>query len=356
MQLPAGRLFVPKTNASAEAAAASPRDAYAIVRVEEEAVWEAQLLLHPRRNIFCAWGWGDYKARQGWRVERLLITGKSGATIGMAQVQTRTVAGRRFHYMHGCPLFFADDDTVVERGLAAVIEHLKPRRLDLVAVRYEQFERPVEVIALLANGFDPVLNQANHTTIVDLADGIKVARGRLRRNRAQQLRKALANPDLSTHIVTGHDERSATLDAFAGMYSALAVRKGFTQAIDVKAFRETLLDDPRFVVLEVRDGERIAAVRIAHVAADRLTDLFAASDEGALGNGVNTLAVWRLIEHTAESGLRFYDGCGINARGNAGVVRFKRGLGGDIVQSGPLWLFGRTRLLQIAVGAYLAFR
>ncbi len=329
---------------------------YAVARTDDRAGWEVLLARHPRRNVFCSWGWGDYKARLRWQTERFLIEDKTGACIGLAQVQTRTVAGRRLVYMHGCPLFFVDDDTVVERALAALIDHLKPGRLDLVAIRFERFDRPAEVIALLANGFDPVLNHANYTLVIDLAEGLAAVRAKLRRNRAQQLRKALANPKLNTRFLTDPDERRTALAAFADMHTAIAARKGFAEAVDVDVFRETLLDDPRFIMLEVREGERIAAVRIATTNADRLNDLFAASDEGALANGVNTLAVWRMIEYAAESGLRFFDACGIDARANPGVVRFKRGLGGDVVQSGPLWLFGRSRLLRTAVGAYLAFR
>ena len=39
-----------------------------------------------------------------------------------------------------------------------------------------------------------------------------------------------------------------------------------------------------------------------------------------------------------------------------GVARFKCGLAGHIVRSGPLWLFRRSRMLRMAAWTYLALK
>ena len=345
----------PSVLPSGAATVAEDKD-HVIASVNDEAEWEAQLLLHPFRNIYMSWNWGEYRSRLGWRVERLLVRDKRSNCLGMVQLQRRRKFGLPHVYIHGGPLLFTADGVAAERMLAALLTYLDPGRLGFVVVNYDLHDTPTERVALLANKFDPVLPRAYHTIMIDMAEGLDVIRKRLHRNRAQQLRKALANERLSTRILTDLDERRAAVEAFAGMYARLAKRKGFAEVAKPEAFCDTVLDDPRIVVLEARDGDRIGAVRIAHVGADRLTDFYVASDEEALSNGLNTLAVWRMLEHTVERGLRCYDAGGIDPRANPGVFRFKRGLGGDVVQSGPLWLYAGNTVIKSAVHALLMVR
>ncbi len=348
-----GRLVGSRPCPSEDATAFASHEDYFVCPAEDDAEWEAQLLRHPSRNVYLSCGWGAYKARLGWTVERLFVRSGDGTCLGMAQVQRYSKLGLQLIYIHGGPLFFTSDDTVTERGLETLLAHLDPGRFGFLIVNYERFDTPAAVMALLTNRFDPILNRAHHTLVIDTADGLDALRRRLRRNRAKQLRKGLANTRFRTRIVTSDRDRRVALDAFAGMYTTLAVRKRFAEAVDIDAFRETLIDDQRFVMLEVRDGDHIVAVRIAHVGADRLTDFFVASDESALNNGVNTLAVWRMIEYTAKSGLRYYDAGGFDPVASPGVARFKRGLAGSVVQSGPLWLFDRSRVVRFIVGVSL---
>ncbi len=358
MQLALGRLFAPRTDVEAlgaDAVAATQQDCI-VSEAGDEAEWEAQLLLHPFRNLYMSWAWGTYRSRLGWGVERLLVRNKRGTCLGMAQVQKRRKFGVPHVYIHGGPLVFTTDDTTAERVVAALLDHLNPGRLGFVIANFDLHDTPAARIALLANGFDPVLPPGYHTIIVDMADGLDAVRRRLHRNRAKQLRKALANERLSTRVLTDSAERRAAVQAFAGMYAKLAERKGFAEVAKPDVFCDTVLDDPRIVILEARDGDRIAAVRIAHVGADRLTDFYVASDQEALTNGLNTLAIWRMLEHTAERGLRYYDAGGINPRANPGVFRFKRGIGGDVVQSGPLWLHARSGVLRSLIHFRLMFR
>jgi hypothetical protein len=347
MRLALGRLLAPSGRASADAAS-KPKEGYVVVRVDDEAAWEAQLQLHHCRNIYTAWGWGAYKARLGWAVERLLVTDKCGASIGMAQVQIRTVLGQRFAYMHGCPLFLTDDDVVAERVLKALIEHLDPGPFELVTVRYERFDTPAAVMALLANDFHPILKRSNHTPLVDLAPGLAAIQKNLRRAWSRKLAKARASEAMAAHILTDPGERGAAIDAFGEMYAKLADRKGFSEAIITDLFRDIAVTDPRFVIVEVRDGDRIVAVRIAHVSEDRLNDFLAASDQAALNTGANALAIWRFLEYAVGNGLRYFDGGGIDPVANPGVAQFKRGLTGNVVQSGSLWVHARKPVVRLA--------
>lgn len=331
-------------------------DNYVVTVADDAARWEAQLLQHPLRNVYTSWGWGDYKARIGWRVQRLSIRNSAGQCLAMAQVQTRRRFGVRHVYIHGGPLFFATDDTVVERSLAALLAHVDPGPFGFTVLNYERFDTPTALLATLACGLAPALNRAQHTIVLDLSIGLDAIRKGLRRLWSKQLGKALANDALSTEIVEDEAGRDAAFDAFEHLYVHLARRKGFDMAIVPEPFRALAVADQRFVFLVVRERGEIVAVRIAHRDGDRLIDHVNASGPAAMASNANTLAVWRLIEHAVACGLRIYDFCGIDPVANPGVYRFKRGIGGDVVQAGPLWVHARNPALKAAVQAMLTVR
>lgn len=331
-------------------------DNYLVTVADDAARWEAQLLQHPLRNVYTSWGWGDYKARTGWQVERLSIRNPAGQCLAMAQVQMRRRYGVRHVYIHGGPLFFASDDTVVERSLAALLAHVAPGPIGFTVVNYERFDTPTALLATLACGLVPALNRAQHTIVLDLSIGLDAIRKGLRRLWSKQLGKALANDALSTEIVEDDAGRVAAFEAFERLYVHLARRKGFEMAVVPEQFRQLAVADRRFVFLVVRERDEIVAVRIAHCDGDRLIDHVNASGPAAMASNANSLAVWRLVEHAVASGLRTYDFCGIDPIANPGVYRFKRGIGGDVVQSGPLWVHARNPILKAAVQTVLTLR
>ena len=71
-------------------------------------------------------------------------------------------------------------------------------------------------------------------------------------------------------------------------------------------------------------------------------------------NAAAYLAVWSFIRRGAEEGCRVFDFGGIDPAHNRGVYDFKRGLTRNVASSGPLWLYGRNRLVTAAAGAVLA--
>lgn len=349
-------LLVPVTRLIGQNSAVEPHDDYSVVPIDDRAAWEAQLERHPLRNVYSSWGWGEYKERLGWQIERLVVRDRNGTCLGMAQVQRRRKFGLPHAYIHGGPLVFASDDTVAERTLATLLARIDPGRFGFVVINYERHETPTTLLATLACGLRPALNRAQHTIVLDTSIGLPAIRTGLRRLWSRQLVKALANKELSTHFAETREERAEAFDAFAAMYDELARRKGFDMAVVPDLFRETAVTDPRFIMLTVRDGSGIIAVRIAHCGADRLVDLINASGAAAMASNANTLAVWRLIEHTISSGLRYYDFCGIDPVANPGVFRFKRGINGDTVQSGPLWLYARNTIVGSAMQVLLTLR
>ncbi len=315
----------------------------------DEAVWG-----QPRGTIFCASGWGTYKARRGAAVERLSVVDEAGDCLGLAQVQLRRRGPARQVYIQGGPLLTHKGERQGEAVMRALLAHLALGPLDLLMVDFSRAESPGAVLGLLATGFRPVATAGRHTLEVDLTRGLDTVQAEMEQRWRKALRKAERNAALTLRFLDDPAERLRAFDAFAAMYAALKTRKGFSNDFDAASYRDLAANDPRHVMIEVREGEELCLVRIAHLSRDRFTDFFTASTERAKANAAAYLAVWSFIRRGAEEGCRVFDFGGIDPANNRGVYDFKRGLTRNVVSSGPLWLYGRNRLVTAAAGAVLA--
>lgn len=318
--------------------------------------WDAAVWQNRRGNVFCSWMWGEYKRRVGWHVTRLFIVDPAGERVAILGYQTRRKGFARFVYIQGGPLFTERGEREAERVVAFLVEHLALGPFDLVGINYEHFGSGAGVLALLAQGFAPVVSSRNYTMEVDLTQAPEAIVNGMNRRWRKSLKRAERREDLSVTFVTDPAERLASFDAFGRMYAALKRRKGFRTEFDTAAFRDLVAHDPRHLLVEARDAGQVVLVIIAHLSAERCTNFFAAASEKAGVLGATSLAIWRIIQHARALNCRVLDVGGIDPAGNRGVYDFKRGLTRNVVQSGPLWLYGRSRLLRGLTGAYLAFR
>ncbi|SFV10387.1 Acetyltransferase involved in cellulose biosynthesis, CelD/BcsL family [Methylobacterium sp. 174MFSha1.1] len=316
--------------------------------------WDEAVWAQPRGNIFSAAGWGTYKARRGAGVERLSVLDEAGDLLGLAQVQSRRRGPARQFYLQGGPLLTEKGERHGEAVVRALLAHLALGPLDLLVVDFNRAESPGAVLGLLATGFRPVAKASRHTLEVDLTRGLDALQAEMEQRWRKALRKAERNAALTVRFLDEPAERLKAFDAFAAMYAALKTRKGFSNDFDPAAYRDLAANDPRHVMLEVREGDELCLVRIAHVSRDRFSDFFTASTERAKTNAAAYLAVWSFIRRGAEEGCRVFDFGGIDPAHNRGVYDFKRGLTRNVASSGPLWLYGRNRLVTAAAGAVLA--
>ncbi|MFE1601178.1 lipid II:glycine glycyltransferase FemX [Methylobacterium sp. ID0610] len=330
----------------------------AIVDLADATEWDSAIGRQPDASIYAARPWGTYKSRIGWAVRRIAIRAGEGEGEDLAyiQYQQRRRGPGRFILAQGCPILTPLGESRAEAVLQAFLAHLDLRRSDLVGVNYHQPERRDAVLALLAHGFTPVVSARNHTLELDLAQDLDAIRARMDPRWRANLRKAERNGDLSTHLLSDPEERLRAFDGFSRMYAALKARKGFSSTLDTQAYRDVAASDPRVAMLEVRERGEPILIRIAHRTPTRWTDFFAASNERARATHAAPLAVWRCVEQAKADGHHVFDFGGIDPAANRGVFDFKRGLCRNVVQSAPLWLYGRSRLLRDAAAAFLARR
>lgn len=328
----------------------------AVLDLADASDWDSAIWRQPGANIYASHPWGAYKTRLGWAVKRIAIRNEGGEDLAFIQYQQRRRGPGRFVLAQGCPILTPQGETRAEAVIQAFLAHLDLRRSDLLGVNYHQFQSREAVLALLAHGFTPVVSARNHTLELDLTQDADTIRARMEPRWRKALGKAERNPDLTTVFLADPAERLRAFDTFSRMYAALKVRKGFTSSLDTQAYRDVAAADPRLAFLEVREKGEPVLIRIAHTAPERWTDFFTASNERARATHAAALAVWRCIERARQDGCRIFDFGGIDPAANRGVFEFKRGLCRDVVQSTPLWLYGRSRLVRDAAAAFLARR
>lgn len=333
-----------------------PPGALSILDLTEAPDWDERLNEEPEANIYVFRPWGTYKSRLNWTVRRIEIRSRDGRALAYVQYQVRRVGPGRFVLVQGCPVLTAAGAARAEPVMQAFLDHLALGRFDLLGVNFHEFQNNEAVPALLSLGFVPVVSPRQHTLEVDLTPDLDAIMAGVDSKWRRNLAKAQNNPDLEAVILTDADERLRAFDRFTEMYVALQARKGFSNTLNPQAFRDIAATDPRLVFLEVRERGETILVRIAHTAQARWSDFFAASNERGRATNAAALSVWRLVERAREEGCPVYDLGGIDPAGNRGVFKFKRGLSRRVVQSTPLWLYGRTRPLRAVAAALLAQR
>lgn len=331
-------------------------DGLTVVDMTGASDWDERIADEPGANLYAARPWGTYKARLNWAVRRVAVRDGSARPLAFVQYQERRVGPARFVLAQGCPVLTAAGAARAEATLSAFRDHLALGPFDLLGVNFHEFQDNEVVPALLALDFVPVVSARQHTLELDLTRDLEAIEAGLDSKWRRNLAKARRNPDLDTVLLTDPDARLAAFDVFTGMYAALQRRKGFSNSLDPSAFRDIAAADPRLVILEVRENGAPIMVRIAHRAQTRWTDFFAASNERGRATNAAALSVWTLIEQAKADGCPVYDLGGIDPAGNRGVFDFKRGVSRRVVQSTPLWLHGRTRLIRSAAAALLAQR
>ncbi len=333
-----------------------PADGPTVVDLTDAPDWDARIADAPGANLYAARPWGTYKGRLNWSVRRVAVRDGQGCDLAFVQYQVRRVGFARFVLAQGCPVLTEAGAARAEATLSAFRDHLALGPFDLLGVNFHEFQDNEAVPALLALGFVPVVSPRHHTLELDLTRDIEAIEAGLDAKWRRNLAKARRNPDLETALLTDRDARLCAFDTFTGMYAALQARKGFSNTLNPQAFRDIAAADPRLVILEVRENGVPIMVRIAHRARQRWTDFFAASNERARATNAAALSVWTLIEAAKAEGCPVYDLGGIDPAGNRGVFDFKRGISRRAVQSTPLWLHGRNRLVRSAAAALLAQR
>ena len=325
-----------------------------VVASNDVSSWDNMVWGQARGNIFSAAGWGTYKARCGAAIDRLTVVDEANDVLAIAQVQIYRRGPTRQIYIQGGPLLTDKGERQGGGAIRCLLAHLALRTFDLVFVDFIRAESAGATLGLLSLGFKPVVSAGRYTLEVDTRRGLDTIAADMEPRWRKALRKAERNAALTVRFLDDPAERLAAFDAFTTMYAALKVRKGFSNNFKAEAYRDIVAHDPHHLMLEAREEDERVLVRIAHLSQSRCTDFLTAATDRAKVNGAASLAVWSLVRRAVAEGCEIFDFGGIDPLHNQGVFDFKRGLTRNVASSGPLWIFGKTRLVTAAAGVLLA--
>ena len=327
-----------------------------ITEVPQSLDWHEAIRRTENANVYASEKWGEYKRRLGWLVKRVIISDQSGRELGLVQYQIRKRGPFRFILAQGCPILTDKGAFQAKEVFEAFVAHLSLGRLDLLGIRYHQFETGEAKLALLAHGFRPVISAKDHTLEVDLSQDMESIRSTLDGRWRNALVKAERNNNIVIDFVQSYSDRSHAFDKFSEMYNSLKEKKGFKNSLNTQIYGELAAHDTCLEFQEVRENGEPILVRIAHKSRHRWTDFFVASNERARELEVPRLALWRALEKAKQEGASIYDLGGIDPANNRGVYVFKAGVTRSVAQATPLWLYSRSSIVRDAAASILGRR
>lgn len=310
--------------------------------------WEKLLAVFNAGNLYTSWGWGEYKKRFGWDVDRLVIKESSSNTpLGVFQLQKRNKFLFRLFLIQG-GLHINGNETICTSVLNEFCRRYGTSKWrDIIVVNYYAEYDENYFRALLGANFTPVLTGSMYTFILDTSDVQSHYQSGLSGNWRHNLKRGQKNSDLIVRWPECRDNRLEALLRLDDMYSGLGARKRFSLPICVNRMKDIIAEDPNFIICEAIYNGEVVAVRVGYKCHSYILDFLAASNEGAKNNYANYLLIWALISKCGELGLSFFECGGIDPSGNTGVYNFKKGLGGRLFTLGPLWIYSQSRLLKL---------
>jgi len=310
--------------------------------------WKNLLGVCNAGTLYNSWGWGEYKKKFGWDVDRIVIKEASSNTLlGLFQLQKRNKSLFRLFLIQG-GLHINGNEAICSRVLNELCHrYCTSKWRDIIVVNYYADHDDNYFRALLGANFTPVLTGSMYTFVLDATDVQSHYQSGLSGNWRHNLKRAQKNSDLSICWPESRHNRLAALLRLDDMHSALGVRKRFALPIFVNHMKDIIADDHDFIICEALYKGEVVAVRIGYKCYRYMTDFLAASNEGGKNNYANYLLLWALITKCGELGLSFFECGGIDPSGNTGVYNFKKGLGGRLLTLGPLWIYSQSKLLKL---------
>lgn len=340
----------PGVPAKVEAPAA--KTATPLVRVEEicsPEQWAAYERTLKQESLHSSWSWGDYKESQGWSARRLMIVeGNHTEPCGIAQVQMRRVRpfGPELALIQGGPVMRHLGFSRAARVVEALLDSLNLGPFSVVAIQPDADSSQELTLALIEAGFTEYAAAHSYTFTVPLATPKDELRRQLTSNWRHNLVRAEDKGCTVGLVGSESGARRAAFEKMSGMYDRLTQRKQFRKAIDVEAFCDSFLQDPRIDIVQVDWQQQPVAFRVLFCGSTRVMDVIAASNEESKNIYANYLAMWSAILRAQDTGAQEFDCGGIDPARNRGVYLFKRGIGADLVQGARTWMRIRPRRLQ----------
>ena len=335
--------------------------AYAIREVDA-AEWAAFVAGRPDAHLLQRASWGAMKAEFGWQPQRVVVTNAAGI-VGGAQVLWRSRWGLKVAYVPRGPVWAAD--AAANTALLHALERLARRRhavfLRLEPNALDDGTFDARHSALLVAGYEPTTpTQPDASIHLDLAPDVATLLAHCSKGHRADVRRA---ERLGVTVCVGHTAADFAafyeIMRFTGERAKFNIHSHEYYAAAWRLFGGEREDGTARLLLAEYEGATVAAFLIFGIGAEAQY-MYSGATEVGLKNGANHALQWAAIQWAKARGCRSYDFWGIpaafleletasdsaertrleaaaDATGMAGVYRFKKGWGGQVVKYVPAY-------------------
>ena len=312
---------------------------------EAARTWDRDLAALPGRSFVQSFGWGNYKATQGWTPLRWTAQADGERPVAMLQALVRTYPCRTV--VVWCPgglagpIDFWTSEVLDEIGVATRARRLYCR----VVFTRERAEADSDY--LRAHGWVTPRQtiSAPRTMTWDLPatdeDMLAGLRGSWRHNLTRGLKRGL-------HVVRWSEPSVASLVRLFQMMASYKDIDTDVDASSLEALFRHLPDQILTYVCQNDSGEPIA-VRACALQSGLAWDLLAATSPEGRRCYASYAVLWALVRECRALGVRRYDLSGIDPLHAPGVYEFKRGTGARELDCLGEWEWTTSALLARAV-------
>lgn len=299
-----------------------------------------------------SFGWGNYKAAQGWKPLRWVARDQDGHLRSMVQTLVRVYPCRTvIAWCPGGPVGPVDLwDSTLFRQIAGSTH---ARRLYCRAA-FGRSRNDGDVSSLRSGGWvrPRRIVGAARTMVWTLTASDEQMLAGLRPNWRRNLGRARKR---KLRVVQWVDPSPTVL---AGLFDAMARYKdvdSYFNAPTLTALLQSLQGQIVMYGCENDEGVPLA-VRACAVQHESAWDLLAATSPEGRRCYASYAVFWELIQHCRSAGVKHYDLSGVDAGGAPGVYDFKRGTGARELQCLGEWEWTTSAPLAQAVNLAIRFR
>jgi len=315
-----------------------------LVAVQQREQWDDFVSHHPYGHLLQSWGWGELKATVGWHPLRFALWDSEREQIlAAAQVLRRAFPHLplwtgHFAYIPKGPVMDWSQPLLSEALFSQL--HMQLRRWGALTLCVELPQSDGTAAGetvkeqLVSLGFHPARAiQPLRTILLDLVPGEEILLARMKEKWRYNVRLASRKG-----VIVRTAQSPQDVQAWYRLLQTTSTRDKFgIHSLDyyLQAWHILALRNQARLLLAEHDGHLLAGIFIGLLAKQAIY-LYGASSNEQRHLMPNYLLQWEAIRWARQQGAALYDFWGIPATDDqdeamAGVYRFKRGWGGEVV-------------------------